>query len=104
MIDQKVPVRQGGILADFFGHPAPTTPLLAELALRTGAPIISGRCHPIERGRCRLVLGPEIEFEASGNFEQDVHDLTQKCLDYIESYIRKDPEFWIWGHKRWKLD
>ena len=48
--------------------------------------------------------GPEIEFEPSGDDEKDIRDLTQRCSDFIESYIRVKPQFWIWGHKRWKRD
>ena len=104
LLDQKVPIREGGILVDFFGRRAPTTPLLSELHLATGAPLVMARCYPLHDGRCRLVLGPEIHFDPSGDYDKDVHDLTQVCMDALEDYIRKDPQFWLWGHKRWKLD
>ena len=104
LLDQKVPVNEGGILVDFFGRKAATTPLLAKLHLATGAPLVLVRCYPLEEGRCRLVFGPEILFEPSGNEEKDIHDLTQKCMNALEDYIGEKPQFWIWGHKRWKLD
>jgi KDO2-lipid IV(A) lauroyltransferase len=104
LLDQKVPVHEGGILVDFFGRKAPTTPLLAELHLMTDSPLMLVRCYPLEYGRCRLVFGPEIRFNATGNQKQDVRDLTQACMTAIEDYIREKPQFWIWGHKRWKLD
>jgi KDO2-lipid IV(A) lauroyltransferase len=104
LLDQKVPVHEGGILVDFFGRKAATTPLLAELHLETNAPLILARCYPLKRGRCKLVFGPEIVFQPSGNRRKDIHDLTQACMAAIEAYIREDPQYWIWGHKRWKLD
>lgn len=104
LLDQKVPVHEGGILVDFFGRKAPTTPLLAELHLATGAPLVIVRCYPLKDGRCRLLFGPEIRFSPSGDYRRDVHDLTQACMAAIETYIREQPQFWIWGHKRWKLD
>jgi len=103
VMDQKVPLRRGGILLDFFGHPAATTPLMAKLHLDTGAPLIHVRCYPNKDGTCRIVFGPAVRFEPSGDYERDVHDLAQECLSYMEGYIRERPEFWIWGHKRWKL-
>ena len=104
LLDQKVPVHEGGILIDFFGRKAPTTPLLAELHLMTGAPLVLVKCYPLKDGRCRMVFGPEIHFNPSGDHTQDVRDLTQTCMSAIEAYIRETPQFWIWGHKRWKLD
>jgi KDO2-lipid IV(A) lauroyltransferase len=104
LLDQKVPVHEGGILVDFFGRMAPTTPLLAELHLATGAPLVLATCYPLRDGRCRMVFGPEIRFVPSGDHSKDVHDLTQACIAAIEAYIREKPQFWIWGHKRWKLD
>lgn len=104
LLDQKVPVHEGGILVDFFGRKAPTTALLGKLHLMTGAPLVLVRCYPVKDGRAKLVFGPEILFEPSGDEQKDVHDLTQKCMHAIEAYIRVAPQFWIWGHKRWKLD
>jgi len=104
VLDQKVPVRRGGILVDFFGRPAATTPLIAKLHLDTGAPLIHVRCYPNRDGTCRIVFGPEVDFEPSGDYERDVHDLTLQCVGFMESYIRERPEFWLWGHKRWKVD
>jgi KDO2-lipid IV(A) lauroyltransferase len=104
LLDQKVPLHEGGILVKFFGHNAPTTPLIAKLHLLTFAPLLLVRCYPLKGGKCRLVFGPEIRFEPSGDYEKDLHILTQKCLEAIESYIREKPQFWTWGHKRWKLD
>jgi KDO2-lipid IV(A) lauroyltransferase len=104
LLDQKVPVHEGGILVGFFGRKAATTPLLAHLHLKTSAPLVLVRCYPIEGARCRLVFGPEITFEPSEDDEKDIYELTSKCMEAIEAYIRETPQFWIWGHKRWKLD
>jgi KDO2-lipid IV(A) lauroyltransferase len=104
LLDQKIPLHEGGILVKFFGHDAATTPLIAKLHLLTFAPLLLVRCYALKSGKCRLVFGTEIRFQPSGDHEKDLHILTQKCLEAIESYIREQPQFWIWGHKRWKLD
>jgi Kdo2-lipid IVA lauroyltransferase/acyltransferase len=101
LLDQKVPLHRGGILVKFFGRDAATTPLIAELHLSTLAPLFLIRCYPLTGGRCRLVFGPEVTYVPSG---RHVRSLTQKCTDAIESYIRETPQFWIWGHRRWKLN
>lgn len=104
MMDQKISTRRGGILIKFFGHDAPTPPLVARLHLQTSAPIIPTRCYPLKNGNCKLIFGPEIEFKPSGNDDEDIYNLTQTCMSFIEAFIRKDPQYWIWGHKRWKSE
>ena len=27
---------------------------------------------------------------------------TRRCMQALEEIIRERPEFWLWGHKRWK--
>ncbi len=102
-LDQKVPVRRGGILVDFFGRPAASTPFIAELHFATQAPMIHIRNEPQADGTCRIICGPVETFEPTDDHEQDVHELTQQCMKTLEDYIRATPQFWIWAHKRWKL-
>jgi KDO2-lipid IV(A) lauroyltransferase len=28
--------------------------------------------------------------------------MTQQCAEVLERYVRRDPEFWLWMHRRWK--
>ena len=103
LIDQKWKMKRGGVLVKFLGHDAATTPIVAELALKTGAAILPLIGYPMKNGRCRVQFGPEISFTPSGDREKDVVDLTAKCIAATEEYIRENPELWMWGHKRWKF-
>ena len=29
-------------------------------------------------------------------------EITEKYIEYLEKTIKKQPEFWLWSHKRWK--
>lgn len=29
-------------------------------------------------------------------------EITKKYIEYLENTIRRQPEFWLWSHKRWK--
>lgn len=86
-----------GIFVRFFGKPACTSPGLARLALRTGAPI-----YPVfllreeDSYHHRLFVGPPLPADG------DVLRLTQACVDALEEVVRTYPEQWIWFHKRWK--
>jgi len=31
-----------------------------------------------------------------------VHELTQRCTDVLEMYVRHHPTLWLWMHRRWR--
>lgn len=91
-----------GVFVDFFGLPASTTTGLAKLALRTDAIVLPAfAVWQPEKKKYLLKLEPPIEYEKTGNNEQDVRELTQKVTKVIENYVRLYPEQWMWVHKRW---
>ena len=100
MIDQDQ--RHMGVFVPFFGRPASTTPGLALLALRTGAPVLPVFCTPDPEGGWTLAYHPELTYEATGNRDADVLALTARCTAYLEREIRRRPEIWLWMHRRWK--
>ncbi len=91
-----------GVFVPFFGRPASTTPTLALLALRTGAPIVPSFSVPLPDGTYRIVYEPEVEFDPSGDRDRDVLELTARCTAMIERWVRQFPELWLWMHRRWK--
>jgi len=101
LIDQRVP-EQEAIEVDFFGRPALTSPLLARLALRTGAPVVPIFGYGEPRGRYRFVARPPIEAPQGDDGEAAVHDLTREYMRVTEEEILRAPEQWLWMHRRWK--
>ena len=100
LIDQRVHPNEGRAY-DFFGHPAYTTPLMARLSLRTGAPVVPVFGIPVEGWkRCRIVYRPPIFPESNG--EDAVDRLTMQYLRTIEEAICEWPELWLWAHRRWR--
>ncbi|MEE9258266.1 MAG: lysophospholipid acyltransferase family protein [Nitrospinaceae bacterium] len=100
MMDQNTV--QGGVFVDFFGKPAATPRSLALLSYLTGAAILPLFCYPAGKGRYKIQYGPELKLEKSGDKDKDVLSWTRACMDFMESAIRKYPEHWMWGHRRWK--
>lgn len=100
LIDQHVQASDA-VYVEFFGRPAATTPVLAALAIRTGAAVIPAFALPAGPGRYRLVYEPPVdppladEPDAIGAF-------TQRCTDVLEMYVRRYPELWLWMHRRWR--
>jgi KDO2-lipid IV(A) lauroyltransferase len=103
LIDQRARPAEG-IWVPFFGQPSYTTPILARLALRTGAPVVPIFGFPRPRGRYRVVLREAIwPDEAAGLEEEEaVAELTRRYLAACEREIREHPEMWLWMHNRWK--
>lgn len=101
VIDQNV--RSGArLFVEFFGRAAATTPTLSLLALKTGAPIIPVFSFPEAGGGYRIVYGPEVTIDPTGNRDADVRALTERCTRLIEAQVRRRPELWLWMHERWK--
>jgi KDO2-lipid IV(A) lauroyltransferase len=100
LIDQNV-LRREAIFVDFFGKPAATTPGLASFHLRAGAPLVPIFCHPAAGRKYHLKILPRVDIPLSGEVDEDVLKITQICTNIIEKEIRKNPESWLWIHKRW---
>lgn len=102
LIDQRVHPNEGRAY-DFFGHPAYTTPLMARLSLRTGAPVVPVFGIPLDGWkRCKIVYREPIFPETNG--EDAVDRLTRQYLAAIEAAIREWPELWLWAHRRWRQE
>ena len=91
----------GAVTVEFFNRPAATTPTMAALALRTGAPLIPAFALPLSGGRYRLVYEHPIELPPVGSTDP-VKELTQRCTDVLEMYVRRHPHLWLWMHRRWR--
>jgi KDO2-lipid IV(A) lauroyltransferase len=89
------------VYVDFFRRPAATTSALAALALRTGAPVIPVFALPLPHGRYRFVYEHPVE-PPDGDSSDAVREFTQRCTDVLEMYVRRNPELWLWMHRRWR--
>ncbi len=101
LIDQNLRLRES-IPVDFFGLPVPATPSVGSLALATGAAVVPGFCWPLRGGRYRVTYGPEVRCAATGDRWRDITAITQACFTRIEDVVRRDPEYYLWVHRRWK--
>jgi KDO2-lipid IV(A) lauroyltransferase len=101
LIDLNATRKRGGVWLDFFGLPCFSNEATGALAFHTGAAIVGCVALPLPDGRARIVYGPEIVCERTGNREADIRALNEKCLRFCEDVIRRHPEFWMWSYKRW---
>jgi KDO2-lipid IV(A) lauroyltransferase len=89
------------VRVEFFGRPAATTSALALLAIRTGAALVPAFALPLPAGRFRLVFEPPVELPGA-TADDPVRELTQRCTDVLEMYVRRHPHLWLWMHRRWR--
>jgi len=101
LIDQHIQAPDA-VTVSFFDRPASTTLALAVLALRTGAPVIPVFAMPAGVGRYRLVYEHPVD-PPSEDTPEAIRDFTQRCTDVLEMYVRRNPELWLWMHRRWRI-
>jgi len=100
LIDQHI-LSRDAIRVDFFSRPAATTSVVAALAIRTGAPVIPVFALPLSGGRYRYIYDHPVTPPAPDS-PDPVRELTQRCTDVLEMYVRRNPEMWLWMHRRWR--
>jgi KDO2-lipid IV(A) lauroyltransferase len=103
LIDQNVQAKEG-IFVDFFGKAASITPGFAMMALKSNAVILPSFMVHNQHGQPRYTFHylPELPLERTGDLEADIRRNTQRFARTLEEAIRRWPEYWLWGHRRWR--
>lgn len=102
LLDQNVQEKDG-VYVPLFGKPASTSAGLAAIVMKTRCPVIAAFILPDgEKGKYVIQMSPPIKFEETGNREKDLINNTAVYNRYLEEAIRKFPEGWLWGHRRFK--
>jgi KDO2-lipid IV(A) lauroyltransferase len=99
LIDQHL--HSDAVYVDFFGRRAATTSALAALAIRTGASVIPAFALPLPNGRYRFIYERPVPLPPE-DAPDAIAQLTQRCTDVLEMYVRRDPHLWLWMHRRWR--
>jgi len=101
-----------GVLIDLQLHPKlpsvavrcldrwlPVTKLHAMLQKHTGLPIIPIESVPLPDGRYRTIAHDPIYFPP----DVTEREIAQKCWDFFEPQVRRQPEAWLWAYKHWRF-
>lgn len=91
-----------GCFVPLLGRPASFHRGMARLALQTGAPVVSGFIFRLPGGRHRLEIGPPIRPEPGLPEPEAVRRLTETFAQRLEAAVRRQPEMYVWTHRRWK--
>ncbi len=105
MLDQHVS-EEFGVAAPFMGHPASTSRFPAQLAVKWAIPIVP--IIPVRRNRgfsfdiqIHPMILPTSE-ELEGDKESAIMKVTTRANQILGDAIRKQPECWLWTHRRWR--
>lgn len=92
-----------GLFVEFFGRPASTYKSIGLLAMRLKRPIVVGYAR--RRGHraqyevgVQQIIRPE-EWETKND---PLRWVTQEYTSAIEAMVRRNPEQYLWIHRRWK--
>ena len=95
MVDQRV---SEGEKINFFGKPALTTTLPAQLSIKYNLGILPVFIERKNNDKFEIQFLDEINPK---NFDNKV-DLSKKLNEVLEKMVTRNPSQWIWSHNRWK--
>lgn len=101
LVDQR---RSSSPQVPFFGRPATTNTLFAQLARQYDCPVHGVRAIRLPGDRFHIELTPPIELPRDAEGDIDVLASTEKINGIIEGWVREHPEQWLWLHDRWRLN
>lgn len=94
LIDQDIAAES--VFVPFFGKPAWTPTAAATLALRLDAVVLPTFCERRPDGNHLLTFHPPLALAP------DATEATAAMTAAIEAQIRRQPEQWVWMHRRWR--
>jgi KDO2-lipid IV(A) lauroyltransferase len=100
MIDQHA--TRGRIPIQFFDRPAWATKSVAMLSLTTRIPLlfaVAVRTGPLHYD---IHASGPFEYVRTGDRDKDAAAITQLLTDEVEKAVRRHPEQYLWGHRRWR--
>tara|TARA_B100000287_G_scaffold257060_1_gene241689 strand:- start:136 stop:999 length:864 start_codon:yes stop_codon:yes gene_type:complete len=95
MIDQRV---SEGIKSDFFGKPAFTTTIPAQIIKKFDCEIVPVHIERYDNVKFNLTINKPLKFDKNTSIEE----ITLRLNKILENMIIKDPSQWILTHNRWK--
>ncbi len=96
LIDQKY---NEGIEADFFGHPAMTSPAFAQLAQKFKCPLVPLKIVRDKGANFTMTIYPALNIDG-----QSIEEVVKTSHHLLEEWITENPAQWLWLHRRWKTN
>jgi len=86
----------------FFGKPAHTTTIPAQLALKYNCRLVPIFLERKGDVNFEMTVHEPYEIQKTEKVDEDTKNITLKINQIIEKMIIKNPTQWLWSHNRWK--
>ena len=97
IVDQKM---NDGIKIPFFNRPAMTSSALAQLGLKIKSIIIPVQIERLKNTNFKVTFHKPLKIIKNGK-KKSVFEIMKEVNLIIEKWIKKEPEQWLWLHRRW---
>ena len=82
----------------FLNQPTAVFSGLEKIGKHTKQAVLFLTINKVKRGQYEMEF-----FEIANNpAEYELYEITEKYTRLLEEHIQKNPEYWLWTHKRWK--
>ncbi|WP_268995429.1 lipid A biosynthesis lauroyl acyltransferase [Microvirga roseola] len=92
-----------GVVVNFMGRPALVNPILGKFARRFDCPVHGVRVIRLPNHRFRLQLTPPLNLPRDPDGQINVEGAMQVMTSVVETWVRENPEQWLWMHRRWRV-
>jgi KDO2-lipid IV(A) lauroyltransferase len=97
--DQTPPREESQYFINFLNQPTAIFLGVEKIAVRTNKPVIYFSINKIKRGYYECLIKPLVAVPNQTK-EFEITNIHTQVLEHI---IQKNPEYWLWSHKRWKF-
>ncbi|HMN86643.1 MAG TPA: lipid A biosynthesis lauroyl acyltransferase [Bauldia sp.] len=98
--DQRI---NGGQRITFLGRTAATNPIVGIMARLFDCPVHGAYTVRLPDGRYHIRMTPALELPRDARGRVDPEATNRLVHGIIESWVRQNPEQWLWLHDRWRL-
>jgi len=100
LVADQTPVKhEAHYFTEFLNQPTAVFLGIEKLAKLTNAVVIFCDVKRVKRGYYTYTFVPLVENPK----ETAPHEITEAHVKYLESMIKREPQYWLWSHRRWKF-
>lgn len=96
----QTPVReQKNYFTQFLNQPTAVFQGIEKIAKMIDSAVIFYDMKRVKRGYYTYTIVPLVE----NSKESAEHEITEAHVKYLEEMIKREPQYWLWSHRRWKF-